>query len=121
VKTLLVDVNLRQPRIDALFGGSDASVGLNQCLSGAGGDFGAYISSDVLANLSVMFAGGQPRNPQELLASDRFADLMNFCLRDYDMTILDTPPANSCSDVHRVATELETDGAMIVGTVMTEV
>lgn len=145
VKTLLVDVNLRQPRLDALFGGSDDSIGLNQCLSPGAGEFGVYIASDLLANLSVMFAGGKPRNPQELLANDRFAELMNFCLRDYDMTILDTPPANSCSDVHRVATvvgygmivtrrdkslvndvrtlidELETDGAMIVGTVMTEV
>lgn len=145
VKTLLVDVNLRAPGLDSILQSNSEQTGLQQCLAADGGDFGDYISADVVPNLSVMFAGGTPRNPQELLASERFADLMNFCLRDYDITILDTPPANSCSDVHRVAAvvgygmvvtrrdkslvsdvrtliaELETDGAVIVGTVMTEV
>lgn len=145
VKTLLVDVNLRSPGLDRLFQAEGGHTGLQQCLMETDEDFGAFMEFDLLPNLSVMFAGGTPRNPQELLATDRFADLMNFCLRDFDMTILDTPPANSCSDVHRVASvvgygmvvtrrdktliddvrtligELETDGAMIVGTVMTEV
>jgi Mrp family chromosome partitioning ATPase len=69
---------------------------------------------------------------------------MSFCLRDYDITIVDTPPANACSDVHRVSTvagysliiagrhrtlvsdvrtlisQLESDRARVIGTVMTE-
>jgi len=145
VKTLLVDVNLRNPRVDELFGPVHPVVGLQQCLEGDDSDFANYIEHDVVPNLSVMFAGGMPDNPQELLASDRFSELMTFCLRQYDMTVVDTPPANTCSDVHRVSTvlgysmivarrnkslvsdirtlmaELEGDGARIVGTVMTEV
>lgn len=29
---------------------------------------------------------------------------MHFCLREYDATIIDTPPANTCSDARRVST-----------------
>ena len=145
VKTLLIDVNMRNPGIDRLFQPNHAAEGLQQCLLASDQSFGDYIDSEILPDLSVMYAGGIAPNPQELLATDRFLELMNFCLRDYDMTILDTPPANSCSDVHRVSTvvgyamivtrrdktrvgdlktlvnELRQDRARVVGTVMTEV
>jgi capsular exopolysaccharide synthesis family protein len=144
VKTLLIDVNLRNPGIQNLFRSDSPIPGLEQCLLSDDVAFGEYIQPEVLPDLAIMFAGGIPYNPQELLAKDRFAGLMNYCLRDYDMTILDTPPANSCSDVHRVSTvvgysmivtqrdktrvsdvrqlihELEIDRARVVGTVLTE-
>ena len=98
----------------------------------------------MLPNLSIMFSGGRPGNPQELLAMQRFEDLVNFCLREYQMTIFDTPPANVCSDGRRVSTvagyslvlgrrnkslvndirtlvaQLESERAHVVGTVLTE-
>lgn len=143
VKTLLIDANMRDPAIDRLFHPSSPVLGLQQCLAGDG-DFGDFIQPEVVPNLSILFAGGSPPNPQELLATDRFADLMSYCLRDFDITIIDTPPANACSDTHRVSTvagyslvvagrdrslvndirtlisQLESDRAHVVGTVMTE-
>jgi protein-tyrosine kinase len=145
VKTLLVDVNLRQPKIDQLFRPQAPVLGLTQCLSTDDPDFPSFIQEEVLPNLSIMFSGAVSTNPQELLASDRFAELMEYCLRQFDLTIVDTPPANSCSDVHRISTvvgyslivtrrdrtlvsdvqtlirQLEIDGARVVGTVLTEV
>jgi len=145
VKTLLIDVNMRQPSVDRLFQPSHEVQGLQQCLMATDAAFGDYIDEEIIPDLSIMYAGGVAPNPQELLATDRFSELMNFCLRDYDMTIIDTPPANSCSDVHRVSTvvgyamivtrrdktrvsdlktlvsELREDRARVVGTVMTEV
>jgi capsular exopolysaccharide synthesis family protein len=144
VKTLLVDANLRHPGLDTLFIPSSPVEGLEQCLSTRGGNFGDYIESEVLPDLSIMFAGSVPDNPQELLATGRFEELMNFCLRDFQMTILDTPPANTCSDARRVSTvagyslivsrrnktlvndvktligQLESERARVVGSVMTE-
>lgn len=144
VKTLLIDANLRHPAIDQLFVPPEPVEGLQQCLSSGAANFGDYIESDVLPDLSIMFAGGVPENPQELLATGRFEDLMNFCLRDFQMTILDTPPANNCSDSRRVSTvagysliisrrnktlvsdvktligQLESERARVVGTVLTE-
>lgn len=145
LKTLLIDANLRAPGIDQTFrpqGG--AATGLQQCLSHVDAGFSEFIEPDVLPGLSILFAGGSPPNPQELLAGDRFSDLMSWCLREYDITIVDTPPASTCSDANRVSSvvgyslvvarrdvtivndlkilisQLENDGARVIGTVMTE-
>jgi Mrp family chromosome partitioning ATPase len=91
-----------------------------------------------------MYAGGEAPNPQELLAGHRFKDLMEFCLRDYEATIVDTPAANICSDARRISTvvgysllvarvnksyvadlktlssQLQGDHARVVGTVLNE-
>jgi protein-tyrosine kinase len=145
VQTLLIDVNLRRPSLDRWFGVDSNTPGLQQCLSDPDADFSDFIRTGTLPNLSLMFAGGAPPNPQELLATDRFAEMIRYCLRQYDMTIVDTPPASTCSDVHRISTvmgysllvtrrdktllsdvqtlakALERDGAKVIGTVMTEV
>ena len=143
VNTLLIDANLRDPALDKIFRPTGPVIGLQQCLSADDG-FAEYIQQDIYPDLSVLFAGGAAPNPQELLASERFASLMSFCLREFDMTIVDTPPANSCSDAHRVSTvagyslivarkdktlvsdvrvladQLENDYARVIGTVLTE-
>jgi protein-tyrosine kinase len=104
VKTLLIDGNLRSPGIDLIIQAAHPTFGLRQCLASADNSFDDCIEADVAPNLSVMYAGGVAANPQELLASHRFKDLMEFCLRDFEATIVDTPPANSCSDARRVST-----------------
>lgn len=143
VNTLLIDANMREPALDKIFRPSRPMTGLQQCLAGEEG-FAEHIQQGVLPNLSILFAGGATANPQELLASERFASLMSFCLREFDMTIVDTPPANSCSDAHRVSTvagyslivarkdktlvsdirvladQLENDYGRVIGTVLTE-
>jgi protein-tyrosine kinase len=144
VKTLLIDADLRTSRLDGLFGAARQYDGLAKCLATDDASFSEYIQSDVEPNLSVMFAGGVPANPQELLAGGRFRALTEFCLREFDATILDTPPANACADARRVstvigyslivarrnvtfvddvktlATQLEADHARVVGTVLNE-
>ena len=144
VKTLLIDADLRAPRLDELFGPVSPPAGLAQCLSTDDAAFSVYIQRDVEPNLSVMFAGGAPASPQELLAGTRFRSLTEFCLREFDATILDTPPANVCADARRVSTaigyslivarqdityvddvktlasQLEADRARVVGTVLNE-
>jgi capsular exopolysaccharide synthesis family protein len=104
VKTLLVDADLRGPTLDEVFGAQGQYSGLAQCLSSQDARFGDYIQHDLEPHLSVMFAGGSPESPQELLAGDRFTALMEFCLREFDATILDTAAANTCADARRVST-----------------
>ena len=144
VKTLFIDADLRHPSGNGLFGHSGPHTGLAQCLADSDESFGQNIQGDVQPNLSVMFAGGTPANPQELLAGDRFTELMDFCLREYDVTVVDTPPANTCSDARRISTvtgyslivarrnltyvedvralaaQLEADHARVIGTVMND-
>ena len=103
VKTLLIDGDLRRPAIDQLIRPPRPPGGLVQALKSADVTFKASIDADVLPNLSIMYAGRAASNPQELLATERFQTLMNHCLREFDATIVDTPPANTSSDARRIS------------------
>lgn len=142
--TLLIDADLRDPKIHRIFPRTSPSEGLQQYLANPISSISNLIEHDVLPKLSVLFAGGSAANPEELLASSRFNDLMDFCLREFDATIIDTPPANSSSDVGRIcsvatycaivaarnrsfvndvkllAEQLRADGAFVVGAVLCE-
>ncbi len=144
VKTLLLDCNLRTSGVEQLITPAAPAGSLRQCLETSTGFIGECIDEDVLPNLSVLYSGGPAPNAQELLASERFEDLMNSCLRDFHVTIVDTPPANSCSDARRVSTvvgyslivarrgrtfmsdvktlvgQLRSDHAKVIGTVLNE-
>jgi capsular exopolysaccharide synthesis family protein len=144
VKTLLIDGDLRRPALDLLIRPPKVSPGLAQCLQSPDEPFGAHIDSEVLPFLSVMYAGQATGNPQELLAGDRFRSLMKFCLREFDATIVDTPPANTSTDARRISGvagyslivtardktfvrdvktlsgQLKADRAVVIGTVMNQ-
>lgn len=102
VKTLLIDGDMRQAQVNEYVEPSGEVFGIQQYLEGR--DFSECVQYDVIENLSVMFAGGRAANAQELLATDRFSGLVNRCLRDFDLTIIDTPPANLCADARRIST-----------------
>jgi protein-tyrosine kinase len=101
--TLLVDGNMRDPGVDRLLPSSGDTGGLAACLANPHSNLGDYVEDNVYPNLSIMYAGGPVANAQELLATEWFEQIMNACLRDYDVTIVDTPPANSCADARRVS------------------
>ncbi len=104
-KTLLIDADMRKPAVQRFLTPSREVAGLRQCLED-GVPFGEAIQQEVLANLSILYAGGRSTRPQELLALPRFKTLIDLCLREYDITIVDTPPTNSSADARQVATVL---------------
>ena len=104
VKTLLIDGDLRNPSVQALIHAHEVkNGGLAGCLETRDSAFNDHIDADVMPGLSVMFAGYGAADPQELLASDRFKALVGFCLREFDVTIVDTPPSNISSDARQVS------------------
>jgi capsular exopolysaccharide synthesis family protein len=146
MSTLLIDGDMRHPSMESFIKPCGPALGLRQWLEGDGeGNISNAIQSDVIENLSVMFSGGATASAQELLSKERFAEGMERCLRDYDVTVVDTPPANSCADARRISTiigysilvaqrhvslisdvktlaqQLDDDNAKLVGTVMREV
>ncbi len=102
-KTLLVDANMRSPRIAEIFGLEADAPGLSTYLSLQVARPERVVNANVLPNLSVMTAGPAAARPQELLSSMRFRDGMNMLLREYDIALFDTPPANSSADALTVA------------------
>jgi protein-tyrosine kinase len=103
INTLLIDADLRKPGVARALGRQPVKADLQTALS-TPANFSDCIERNVLPNLSVMFSAGGVRNAQELLANLRFERLMDFCLREFESTIVDTPPANIYSDARRIST-----------------
>jgi capsular exopolysaccharide synthesis family protein len=104
VRTALVDANLRDPMIADLCGLPLSMPGLSDYLANDGITMAEIVDADLMPNLSVIGGGETSENPQELLSGARFRGLVDQLLREYDLTIFDTAPANICSDGQRVAT-----------------
>jgi tyrosine-protein kinase Etk/Wzc len=104
VRTALVDANLRDPMVADLCGLPLSMPGLSDYLSSDAITMAEIVDGELMPNLAVIGGGETPSNPQELLSGARFRGLVDQLLREYDLTIFDTPPANICSDGQRVAT-----------------
>jgi protein-tyrosine kinase len=94
-RTLLVDADLRRPRVHSLFE-SDNSVGLGQAL--ASGGVPQLLGVEKLAHLSVLIAGPAVPNPLELLTNGHFQRQMSDWRKKYSMIIIDTPPITDFAD-----------------------
>lgn len=103
LSTVLVDANLRSPGVTEAFGLSPARGGLSEYLADPNKEIDDIIIENVLPDLAVIPAGAIPFNPQELLSGSRFPQLVDRLLREFDLTIFDTTPTNSCTDAQRVA------------------
>lgn len=109
-RVLLVDADLRKPRVHRVFGVMN-KIGVCEVLSGEAELPDAVQESEV-DNLSLLLCGTRPTNPAELLTSRRFAELLEFMRPRYDMIIVDTPPALVVTDALNVAPR--TDGVLMV-------
>jgi receptor protein-tyrosine kinase len=109
-RTLLVDADLRRPRIHALFD-TDNSFGLGQAL--ASGVDPEFLGVRSLPNLSVLIAGASVQNPLELLTNGDFQREMYVWRKQYNMIIVDTPPISEFAD--GLAISSFADQVVIVG------
>ncbi len=101
-RTLLIDADMRAPRLHQLFSLGKNRAGLSEMLADRAG-LDAIIGIAALRDLSVLPAGTIPPNPQELLGRQDFAKLLQSLGEEFDVIIIDTPPASECADAHTVA------------------
>jgi len=94
-RTLLVDADLRRPRIHTLFDADNLS-GLGVALTSGG--IPQLLGVDKLPHLSVLTAGPSVPNPLELLTNGHFQRQMNDWRKKYKMIIVDTPPITQFAD-----------------------
>jgi tyrosine-protein kinase Etk/Wzc len=97
-RVLLIDTDLRRPKLGAYFGYGRVP-GLSNLLTGSA-TLDAVIRRRVLPDgeLHIIPAGQLPPNPSELLSSTRFVELLKRLERDYDHVILDSAPVLPVSD-----------------------
>ncbi len=106
---LMIDADLRKPRIHKIFGLNNAK-GLSTYLAGAS-DF-SIIQEGPLPNLSILTSGPLPPNPTELLSSSRMKEMLTEVAGKYDVIICDSPPVLTVVDALILSKML--DGTIIV-------
>jgi succinoglycan biosynthesis transport protein ExoP len=95
-KVLLVDTDLRRPRLHRAFGRTNEE-GISKMIVGEGTLEQAVFHTEV-PNLDLLACGPLPPNPAELLHTKRFKDIMADCARRYDRVIYDSPPTSAVTD-----------------------
>jgi capsular exopolysaccharide synthesis family protein len=139
----LIDCDFRAPALGRMFGFEEGP-GLSDLLQ-KGLALDRALRPTKVENLHLIQAGKEPRNPTELLGSDRFINLVNALKQDFKYILLDTPPVfpytdacilgarcngivfvvkmdvTSKSRVEKAIKALESAGGQVVGTFLTAV
>jgi capsular exopolysaccharide synthesis family protein len=111
-RTLLVDCDLRRPSIHQ-FVKAFRSPGLSEYLAGLYEDAAQLIKpSGLHENLSVLTAGRTSPNPNELIGSHKMAALLQQLSSQWDMVVIDSPPALMLSDAALLSQSV--DGILMV-------
>jgi capsular exopolysaccharide synthesis family protein len=116
MRVLLIDADMRRPRVHMVFDKS-RQPGLSNVLVGTA-KFSETVHATTVPGLWMVSAGAYPPNPSELLGSKRFADLVASLGAHFDWAIIDTPPVMAVTDSSIVA-HLTTGVVFVVGAEMT--
>jgi capsular exopolysaccharide synthesis family protein len=109
-RVLLVDGDMRRPRIHRIFDTSGGQ-GLSSLILGEG-SLDEAVKATEIPNLSVLPCGPVPPNPAELLHADAFRKLLDELARRFDRVIVDSPPVAAVSDAVVISTAV--DGTLLV-------
>ncbi len=96
-RVLLVDCDLRRPRLHEYFGVS-ADIGFTSVFLGHAEPDAAIQVVDGAENLSLMASGPLPPDPSALLADRRTGEVLSFAQRDFDVVLVDSPPVLAVTD-----------------------
>ena len=110
-KVIFIDTDMRKSVIHGRYRVGMKVNGLSEYLSGQT-ELSDTIHETNVENMHIILAGQVPPNPAELLAGQRFQELLTNLRDQYDYVIIDTPPIGCVIDAAIVAEKC--DGAMIV-------
>ncbi len=110
-KVLLVDADLRKPRVHAMFDLANAH-GLTTMLRSDTVHPEAVSHLTEEANLRVLTTGPLPPNPAELLGSHRMQAVLGFLKESADLVIFDSPPLQAVTDSAVLSSYV--DGTLLV-------
>jgi capsular exopolysaccharide synthesis family protein len=104
-RVLLVDADLRKPRVADAYG-LVGSVGLTTVLIDAI-PLQSAVQPWPRSTLEILPSGAVPPNPAELLASERMKELIQEVARDYDLVVIDTAPVQVVADATMIAQQVD--------------
>jgi succinoglycan biosynthesis transport protein ExoP len=98
-KTLIIDCDLRKPRISEIFHLKQKEYGLSDILIAPDSDdIGAALQPTDIDNLSIIPCGTIPPNPSELLGLDKTGRIIAKLSEQYEKILIDSPPVGVVSD-----------------------
>jgi capsular exopolysaccharide synthesis family protein len=109
-KVLLVDGDMRRPRLDGIFA-KEGSPGLANYLAGSAPWQELTLDTEV-PNLWLLPSGPVPPNPAELFAGDLYGQMANEVLDSFDLMLVDSPPIDPVVDALMLAQHA--DGIVVV-------
>jgi capsular exopolysaccharide synthesis family protein len=111
LKTILIDGDLRRPRLHELFN-LPREPGLGEFLRSRDIEVEELQKSTAVENLQVITSGGRLDNPSDLLDSARMVELMTYLTMTADLLIVDSPPTLVVADA--VAMAKHVDGVVLI-------
>ncbi|HRC84100.1 MAG TPA: polysaccharide biosynthesis tyrosine autokinase [Thermoanaerobaculia bacterium] len=96
-QVLLIDGDLRRPRLHEILRASNRT-GLVNLLTSAPGRAEEVFLRTQVPNLYLLPSGPIPPNPAELLASDRMRDFVQHVRSHFDFVVIDSPPTLAVTD-----------------------
>ena len=109
-RTLIIDADMRRPRVHKAFDLSGKS-GISSAILGMD-PLSKVICKTKVENLDVLPCGPIPPNPAEILHTQRFADIMTELGLIYDRIVIDSPPVIAVTDAVILSTIC--DGVILV-------
>lgn len=88
-RTLLIDLNLRDPALAQIFG-EDEEEGMSRFLAGQS-SLRTQLRQTSLPRLFLLPSGTPPQNPSELISSRRMEDALRLMVQFFDVILIDTP------------------------------
>jgi capsular exopolysaccharide synthesis family protein len=110
MRVVVLDADLRRPRIHELFGVSQSPGFSSLALGVESGDM--PLQDTAVAGLRVLTSGILPPNPSELLASPRTAAILESLRELADLVLIDSAPVLPVSDAAVLAARC--DGVLLV-------
>lgn len=97
MRVLIVDTDMRRPRLHKAFGTPATPDGVSKAIVG---DVSALdmVRETGIPNLYLLPCGAIPPNPAELLHADRFQQVVTELSSAYDRVIFDSPPVGAVTD-----------------------
>lgn len=109
-KVLIIDCDLRKPRIHKFFNKSNIP-GLTNVI-GKFNTISEVIQSTKYPNLDIICSGVIPHNPAEILASERVFQIISELEKEYTYIFIDSAPVNVVSDILPISNKC--DGVIFV-------
>jgi polysaccharide biosynthesis transport protein len=111
LRVLLVDTDMRRPRIHKALGIPSSIEGVSSAILGKA-HVSSYVRESGVPNLSILPCGASPPNPAELLHAERFRNMVDELAQQFDRVIFDSPPLGAVTDASILARI--TDGTVMV-------